>query len=178
MAIESYEFPCPACQAVFPLTTRQAGQEVECPHCSETVTAPRLGALKQLNPIETVKPSQPSAKANAGAGNLFFVFGLMALVIGGGCGFGLQKYAEKQLIVDYNVEGAMDRMDPYLDELSPFEVAVLFDRMDVDKGLGEWRELPHVGSTKQGNILLGIAYGLYGLAALGLLLMVIGLARR
>ena len=175
MSAVEYEFQCPHCDQAVGLTTRQAGQEIQCAACQKTFSVPTLGQLKQL-PImggsDPIKENQQGKQTKPGSRNTIFVAGLLLLVFGVGSAFALQSYARNELIVDYNVEGAMDRMDPYVDELSPFEVAFLFDSMNVEKGLGEWKELPHVASTKQGNILMKIAYGLYAAGGLGLLLLI------
>lgn len=175
MSKVEYAFTCPHCGEVFGITARQAGQEIVCPHCGEACTAPRLGQLKQLPVLSGSKadktPYNPKVSGNK-TRNSLFVAGMLLLVLGCGSGYALQQYAQSQLIVDYNVEGAMDRADPYVDELTPFEVAFLFDSMNVDAGLGEWRELSYVSSTKQGNILLKVAYGLYGIGGLGLIMLI------
>ena len=82
------------------------------------------------------------------------------------------------LIVDFDVIETMDKIDEFDETLSTFELATIFDKMNVDRGLGEWKEQPHVALTRQGNILRLIAFGIFGISGLGLLLMLVGLFKK
>ncbi|MEL7499348.1 MAG: hypothetical protein AAFN77_17200 [Planctomycetota bacterium] len=172
MSANLFNLPCPECGQFIEVSPRQSGQSVVCPHCNATTEAPRLGVMKQLDPV-----GKPAVNASAGvrpASNGVFVAGLFLLVLGLVAGISLNYYAN-QLIIDYNVEGGMDRLDPYVDELTPAQVALLFDQMNVDAGLGDWKEQPYVAQTKQGQILKLIAYAFYGLSGIGLIMMLFGL---
>lgn len=160
-----YAFPCPKCAHVFDLVTTQAGQELTCPQCSAVATAPRLGQLKQLERMD----QEPTAKGKTRRiHNGLFVAGILLAIIGLGGGAGL-LYRGQSLIVDYNVEAGMDRIEKeFADDMPPEEVVNMFLRMNVDAGLPEWKEQDYVGSSKQGNILIGISYGFFGLGVLGL----------
>jgi len=51
-------------------------------------------------------------------------------------------------------------------------VLATYIQMNVGEGLPEWVEQPHVGENKQAAILKNVAYGLFGLASLGLLALI------
>src|SRR5262245_28659395 len=50
-------YPCPHCQNTLTLDTRLAGQNIFCPLCQETLTAPALGIAVTASP----KPARPAA---------------------------------------------------------------------------------------------------------------------
>lgn len=178
MSVNQHQLPCPKCDNAIIVTTRQAGQAVTCSECNETSVAPSLGALKRLPAVGGVsKPEQGGASTRSGAGNALFVFGLLLATLGILGGGGLYYYGNQQ-IVDYNVDGAMDRLEPYVDELTGSQIAVLFDQMNVDRGLGEWEEQPHVAQTKQAYILIYFSYALMAVGGVGLMLMVLGLSKK
>lgn len=170
---DKYALSCSQCSATLEVETRQAGQPVNCPQCGQSQEAPRLGALRQLPLISSDTPEAPTSSRGSG----MFVAAILLLILGLGGGGGLYLYGKSKL-VDYNVDGAMDRIDEEVDALAPTQIVLLFEQMNVDAGLGDWQEQPHVAQSREGRILMGLAIpvGLLGLVGLGL--MVFSLRRR
>lgn len=167
-----YALPCPHCDELIEVETRQAGQQITCDSCQKEAEAPRLGQLKRLAAIEDAS-ELPKERKSGG----LFVIGLLLFVLAGIAG-GFLIWHANNLIVDYNVMAAMEMLDEYDDTLSTFQLATIFDKMNVDDGLGDWKEQPHVALTRQGHILLYIAYGLLSISGIGLILMVMGLFKK
>lgn len=165
-----YLFPCQNCDHVFELVSKQAGQDLKCPNCQATSSAPKLGSLRQLSVVGEDELA-PSSAANGGAKNSLFVFGLALAILFGAAGIGLYQYANS-LITEINIDQKMEDMDKWLDGIPPSDVVAMFEAMQVDKGLGDWQEQPYVGDTRQGTILKNFSYGLMGLAGVGLLLVI------
>ena len=167
-----YSLSCPKCQHSNAITTTQAGQDLECASCKDTIQAPRLGELKQLPQIDT--PEDTSKKKSSRGGKLF-VLGMIMLIFGGGGGAGLFYYASTKLF-DYNtkVEEAVVQMDTVIDELSVVDATMLYEEMPLEGGLPAWQEQPYVSSNKQGIILRYFSFGLLTIGGIGLLVAIAG----
>jgi hypothetical protein len=155
---------------VFELVAKQAGQELKCPQCETSCPAPKLGSLRQLETIGGAEPSSQEA-ASGGARNGLFVAGLALAIFAGAAGVGLFQYGSS-MIVKFDVVQEIDSFDEWMDDRPPAEVVAVYEAMDVERGLGDWVEQPHVGSTRQGRILQFASYGLMGLAGVGLSLVI------
>ena len=165
-----YLFPCENCDHVFELVAKQAGQDLKCPKCEAASSAPKLGTLRQLETIGGAE-SKPSGAANGATRNSLFVIGLAMAIIGGAAGAGLYQYATS-MIREFDIHKVIDNFDAWIDEQAPSDVVALYETMELDKGLGDWEEQPHVGSNRQGRILRNFSYGLMGISGIGLLLLV------
>jgi len=166
-----YLFPCSKCEHKFELVPKQAGQDLVCPNCDNEIVAPKLGSLRQL---ETVgDPDTAKADVNSGSGwkNILFVCGLGMAILAGASGYFLYQYAGNKITI-FDVDKSMDSFDQMADEQTPASLIEYYQLMNVPGGLGEWQEQPHVGGNKQAAILMNVAYGLFGLACLGLLMLV------
>ena len=171
-----YLFPCSNCQYKFELESKQAGQDLVCPSCEATVLAPKLGTLKQLEPVDSLSDSghrsnQTKDSNSRSLRNLLFVSGLALAVLAGAAGLALYQFAQSK-VIEFDVEGRLAEVEKWVDEQPPANILGTFVTMDVGKGLPEWVEQPHIGSNKQAAILKNFAYGLFGLSALGLLTLV------
>jgi hypothetical protein len=165
-----YQFPCENCDHVFELVSRQAGQELKCPECEATSSAPKLGELRQLETIGS-DDSLPASKSRGGAKNILFASGLALAILAGAAGIGLYQYANS-MITEFDIDKTMQSVDEWFDAAPPSDVVAAFEGMQVDQGLGDWQEQPIVGDNRQGAILRNVSYGLLGLAGVGLLLMI------
>jgi len=166
-----YFFPCPNCDHKFELVGKQAGQELVCPDCSSATEAPKLGTLKQLETVNDGQAAGSSAARNGGSRgwkNIVFAGGLALAIIAGAAGFALYQFAQSK-VVEFDLEGNLEEFETWIDEEPPTSVLASYIQMNVGEGLPEWVEQPHVGENKQAAILKNIAYGLSGLASLGLL---------
>ncbi|MEZ6087465.1 MAG: hypothetical protein R3C05_05435 [Pirellulaceae bacterium] len=71
------------CGESFPVSPAQAGQNVQCPHCGQTVALPTLGQLRKLPEADST-PSRNTGEAwSAGRGALFSAVSaaLLAMVV-------------------------------------------------------------------------------------------------
>ena len=171
-----YLYPCPNCEHKFELVQKQAGQELLCPSCETTISVPKLGILKQLEPVNSASDSNSATNPNRDSNprswrNALFVSGLALAVLAGAAGFGLYHFAQSK-VIEFDVEGRLAEVDKWIDEQPPTNVLGTYVTMDVGKGLPEWVEQPHIGSNKQAAILKNFAFGLLGLSAIGLLTLV------
>ena len=168
-----YSLICSHCQHSNVLMTTQAGQDIDCAGCQQTIQTPRLGQLKQLPVIEAA--AAPSKQKAGSKGGKLFVLGMLMLIFGGGGGGGLYYYASGKLF-DYEtvVEQKITKLDSWVDEASLIEQLQLYETMPLEGGLPAWEERPYVGQNKQGLILRNISYGLLAIGGIGLICAVIG----
>ena len=167
---DTYLLPCPHCNANNGVTVRQAGQQTDCENCGKTIDIPTMGALKQLSRKEESTPEATSIRrgSNRTASSLFAA-GLLLLVIGGAGGFFTLQRANS-MIDDTDIESLVLEQNEVFNDMNGFE---LWDTWDaaVREGLGEYQETDFVRNNAQGAILTKVAYGIFGLAGLGVLLI-------
>ncbi|MEM7456052.1 MAG: hypothetical protein AAF456_17015 [Planctomycetota bacterium] len=167
---DTYLLPCPFCDANIEVTVRQSGQQTRCESCGETTDIPTMGAIKKLplkeEPLAQVSSSRRGPSRTASS---LFAAGLLLLVIGGAGGFYLMQRANS-LIDDTDIEAVVLEQNQVFDDIQGFE---LWDTWDaaVREGLGEYQETDYVRNNAQGAILKNVAYSVFGLAGLGLLLI-------
>ena len=168
-----YSLTCPKCQQVNAITTTQAGQDVECAGCKDTIQAPRLGQIKQLPVIDSDSPTPTRVKK--GSGGKLFVLGMLLLIFGGGGGAGLLYYASNKLF-DYSseIDKAIAENETALKDAKLIELTMLYETMPLEGGLAAWQERPYVSNNKQGIILRYIAFGLLTIGGVGLLIAIAG----
>lgn len=167
-----YSLNCPHCQHLNAVSTTQAGQDLECDGCQQTIQAPRLGQLKQLPVIET---AAPAIAKKGGQGGKLFVLGMLMLIFCGGGGAGLWYFASGKLSnYETVVEEEIQRVDSLVDEANVIDLAQIYETMPLEAGLPAWQERPYVGQNKQGIILRNISYGLLTIGGIGLICAVIG----
>ena len=167
-----YLLTCPHCQHSNTVTTTQAGQDIECGGCQQTIQAPRLGQLKQLPVAEA---GAPTVKKESTKGGKLFVLGMLMLIFGGGGGAGLWYYASGKLSnYEANLEQKIAELDSWADEANVIELAQLYETMPLEAGLPAWQERIDVGQNKQGIILRNISYALLTIGGIGLICAVIG----
>lgn len=167
-----YSLACPQCQHSNPVTTTQAGQDLECSGCQQQIQAPRLGQLKLLPAIDAT----PGKAAKSRRGGKLFVLGMLMLIFGGGGGTGLFYYASGKLF-DYEteVEKKIVEIENFIDtEASLAELVHLYETMPLEAGLPPWQERDYVGNNKQGIILRYLSYGLLAIGGIGLICAVTG----
>ena len=167
-----FSLACPKCQHANAITTTQAGQDIECVGCGKTLQAPRLGQLKLLPAIESLK--SPDVKKSSRGGKLF-VLGMLLLIFGGGGGGALLYYASN-MISNYStkLEEAVVAVNSEVDKASLLDMTTLYESMPLEGGLPPWQEPPYVSRHKQGVILRYISYGLLTIGAVGLVVAIAG----
>jgi len=166
-----YLFPCDNCNHQLIVVPRQAGQNLTCPQCQHFVEAPKLGEMKQLEMVGGTEPVNRPAASSGGLRNLLFVVGLAMAIICGATGYLVNRYASALIFeIDYDQE--QKEFEEEVDHLNSAQVVALYEAMQIEKGLGEWYEPNYVRYNTQGAILRKISYGVFGLAGLGLLMLI------
>ena len=167
-----YLFPCPSCEHQIELVTKQAGQDLTCSQCNSAIEAPKLGILRNLELVGGQTKS--SGASGSRTENWLFVGGLALAILAGAAGAFVYNYGSG-MRSDFDLDSRLVEFDRWADELTTFEVVATFERMQVDKGLGDWQELEETKSDNQGKILQTFSYGLMGLAGAGVLMLVTSL---
>lgn len=86
-----YSLPCPSCQAPVDVGPSQAGDQIVCPSCQDTIQVPKLGDLRQLpqtssdNAGPTTSPGERAVGQQIGFVTLGLI-SLASLVIAAYCG--------------------------------------------------------------------------------------------
>lgn len=170
MASNLYLLPCDACQHSISLQKPQAGQTVNCPQCGYSFDAPRLGEFKNLQQVDP----EPDSAAIAGSPSILkrwmFTLGLAMAVLFAAAGFGVYQFANS-IQHEIDADGALQAYDSDIDGLTDAEVYQIAAAYNVDQSIGEYFQPDLVKNNKQGAILQYIAYGLLGLAGVGLVML-------
>jgi hypothetical protein len=162
--------PCPECNHSIELVATQAGQSIECPECNLQTEAPKLGILRQL-PIVAQAQSTKTSR-NSGIKRSLFTAGLAISVLMGGIGAALYNYASS-LIKDPQLDQVFASMSEQLEQLKAPELLDIWSQMRFEEeAIGEWREMEYASNNTQGTILKRLSYGLFGIASIGLLMLI------
>ena len=161
--------PCPSCEATIEIGVRQAGQTLSCSACGADTEAPKLGEIKKLPQAQsnTVARKKPMSSARKG----LFTAGLALAVIFGCAGLGLHYYANS-LHTPIDIEGHIVRTRVEVTALETPQLYALATALTKVEDLGEFQEPPFLRMNKQGEILTWIAWGLYAIGGLGLLMLI------
>ena len=169
-----YLFPCPSasCDHKFELVGKQAGQTLSCPKCNSQVEAPKLGELKRLETTGEIEPSSRASKSSGGSRlkNFLFVSGLGLAIVSGLCGYFLFQHAKSKQ-TSFDLEGLLSQFEQAADNQGPVNLLRHYESLDLDGGLPEWTEQPYIGESRQAEILMKGAYGLFALSGIGLLML-------
>jgi len=162
---QKYQFSCTGCNKNFPVTQNQAGTRQDCPFCEVPNNLPGLREIRQLPTVNDVA-SHAQAKSNE-TKSWLFSGGLLVGIVAGLMGFALTGYANS-LMTESTVAHDIEFGRAQLGELPAGHLWDAWDTM-TKGGLPDWGETQTVRYNKQAGYLKFIAYGLYGLSAIGLL---------
>jgi len=171
MAANLYLLPCAQCQHPLELQSRQAGQAVQCTECEHSFVAPRLGEFKHLEQVASTGSGQATAAPSSMLKRSLFTLGLAIAVLFGAGGVGVYQFASS-IQQEIDAEGAMANIETRIEGMSVAEVYQVAASYDAEDTIGEYFQPGAVKSNKQGEILEYVAYGLLGLAAAGLLMLI------
>lgn len=163
---QEFLFSCTSCEKDFPVTVKLAGMAYRCPLCDATNDLPGLRQLKQLPVHENAAIATTSRNE---AQSWLFSGGLLVAVIAGVCASALLWYAN-QLFSESLLDERIAFGRTQINTLTPGHLWDAWDGMTED-GLPDWQETFENRYNKQSGHLRNIAYGLFGLAGLGLLAM-------
>ena len=166
-----FYLPCPSCEHRLEVETRSAGRQLTCPECSGEVEAPNMGGIRRLDPVATEeKASGRKVQKSGRTKAVLFSIGLAILVICGGLGAGLYNYSSR-LEIPIDMERGIENQNVTLDGLrAPALWDFYFETMK-DAPLGDWEEHVFTKANIQGSILKNFSYGFFGIAGLGLLML-------
>jgi len=99
-----------------------------------------------------------------------FTAGLALAVLFGGAGLGLHLYA-RSLQTPIDVEEYVQRAREEVRSLKPEQLYGLATSLAKTEDLGDFSEPPFLKNNKQGDILSWLAYGLYAVGGIGLLML-------
>ena len=168
MAIR-YKLNCPNCDHLLEVETRNAGQELECDSCQETVVVPKLGDLRQLPQVEG--SARTTKNVRSPLASWLFAGGLLIAVLSAAAGGGLYYYAHAYLQYPVDLDEQLQTTNAQINDFESWELWDTWHNDVLTMNLGEWREHPFIRYNKQSAILKNFSYGLFGLAGIGLLMM-------
>ena len=174
MASNLYLLPCAECQHPLEVQTRQAGQSLTCPQCNHSFDAPRLGELKRLQQVDSGASPQSGGSGRGTTSMLkrwLFTLGLAMAVLLGAAGIGVYQFATS-IQREIDADGALELYESDIDKLTDAEVYQVAATYGEDETIGEYYQPSTVKSNKQGEILEYVAFGLMGLAAIGLFMLI------
>lgn len=163
--------PCEKCDQKLEVEARQAGRTIDCPECSSPVEVPTFRVMKTLAAVDDSEEGDAISEPNPLKG-ILFAAGLGLAVIAGLGGWALYNYASNMVAFNtFETDEWSQLSDETMDDAT---VAELWDGWlnTIDRGdLPDWQEPEWNRYYKQGQILLNVSYGIFGVAALGLLCM-------
>lgn len=166
-----YQLPCKKCGHPVEVEGRHAGGTVNCPSCEAAVEVPTFRVLKSLTASEDPTVSAAGGEPNRIKGVLFAV-GFGVAVIAGIAGGFLYQYAST-MVANTNLDSERIVKEGAA-EVEGAPIGALWEYWNTDiEGveLPDWQESSWRRYNRQGRTLTNIAYGILGVAALGLLVM-------
>ena len=128
-----------------------------------------LGKLKML-PVDQTQSTSEKPRSMSATGRWLFTIGLGLAVVAGVAGWGVQRFASN-LHTEINAEEVLAKNEEAISTMPAAEIYLMASHFEKEDRVGEYKELPFVKNNIQGSILTYIAYGLYGLAATGLAML-------
>lgn len=166
----TYLFNCTDCEQQFEITEKQAGMEYACPFCEAKNVMPGMREIRRLPTKEPTGAEKPPKLTKQGeAGSWLFSGGLLVAVVAGLLGVALFSYAGR-IAIDMQVDEKIEWGRTQVEGLKGGQLLDAWDSMA--QGLPDWSESVGVRYNKQSGHLKNIAYGLFGLSALGFLALV------
>lgn len=161
--------PCPLCDAKNEISLRQSGQNLACTGCGKDIEAPKLGEIKKLPLVESTTGTKRAATMSATRKGLFTV-GLALAVLFGGAGLGLHLYA-RSLHTPIDIDQYVQLTREEVRSLETRQLYGLATSLSKMEDLGDFAEPAFLKGNKQGAILMWVAYGLYAIGAIGLMML-------
>ncbi len=163
-----FQLPCPLCDAKIQISPRQSGQTLACTGCGKDIEAPKFGEIKKLPLVESANTNRKVTMSAARKG--MFTAGLALAVLFGGAGLGLHLYA-RSLHTPIDIE---EHVLSTREEVRALEIPQLYGvatSLAKTDDLGDFAEPPFLKGNKQGAILMWVAWGLYAIGAVGLVML-------
>ncbi|MEQ1903251.1 MAG: hypothetical protein ABL888_03585 [Pirellulaceae bacterium] len=143
---------------------------MECPKCQHSLEIPKLRDFASLSATTDSQP-QAAAKISHPLRPWFFVIGLGALVLCGITGYLLLDYANGMMRLGERYTESV--APPFFDDRSNDELwASWYEFFEQNRDLPPWQPSKIKLTYDQGVLFQYIAYGLFALAAIGMVLMI------
>jgi hypothetical protein len=170
--IKVHLFDCPGCSHSIPVELRQAGQEMACPKCSLVFETPKMRELRLL-------PSTTSASGNGSRQpsrirSGMFAIGFGLALVAGIAGYALYQYSVR-LMPSATPEQIVAEQIKSIENGSINEIYSMWEYYYEDRHKLEWRETQLKSDYSQGSHLKTLSMGLFGLAAVGVGLVLFSL---
>ncbi len=171
---QMFSVPCPHCQYVLTIAAKHAGQQLLCPGCQKSFDAPKLRDLKASvpSPVTATKPHSDARPSLLKAG--MFSLGLVLLIVGSISGYFLWQYAGELISPADEHQRAIAFGNTFADS-SPAEVWQFMESVVANRELPPFEQAEWRTQDELGRFLRNVSYGLFGLAALGLVALIAGL---
>lgn len=147
--MSQYQLPCENCGQIIPVSVTMAGRALACPHCGHGMTAPKLGAIRNLPPIVSETPTTTYKRRWTAESGLLFSGGFALLVIGlAGFFVSYRSYMIPYTEVAKSIEQLPTKEMPDYSDLTQFEeraasltVEQLWNdwRLGLKQNLNEWK---------------------------------------
>lgn len=169
---DQYLLPCPQCGQEIEIAPPQAGSTITCTNCDHAFDGPRLGELKQLPLADSRTQRQGQTLPSQGSAlkRVLFTVGLAMAVLLGAAGGGLYYFAgsiENSFDSQVQIQEATNQAAT----LTLEQIYLATRQMEIDPGLGEFKEPQFISNNRQASILKMFAWGLMALAAVGAAMM-------
>lgn len=169
-----YAWNCPECQSSIELATTQAGQYLKCDGCSAEVLAPKLGVIKSL-PLFGAENAitEKSGRSPSGGSPLkgwLFAGGLLLAAIASVAAAAAQ-YRSNQYRVDIDMDEVMAAEIEGLDSAPPAQIYSMAVEAGKDSFALEYSEPTYKRHNKKSGYIQAVAWTFWGLAGLGLLML-------
>ena len=170
-----YAYECPKCHSEIELSTTQAGQELKCDNCAESIMAPKLGDIKNLQRVDgggdvRSKKSVKTAKLESPIKSWLFVGGLLLAVIAG-IGGAAAQYRANDFHIPVDIEEIVEAEFKRIDEVPASEIYGILAGSTQEEFTLEYSEAPYRTRNIKSGIFQGVAWACFGVAGFGLLML-------
>jgi hypothetical protein len=147
-------FPCPHCDQAFPIDTTQAGQNLICPKCTESSSAPTLRKIREL-PIDETQAVEKAAGWSFERRSMFAV-GLAAFLVGLGITT-VFLLLRSQLNTDIPAIPEEEAFIAIVEDTPIDGLWVKWKESVRDTDLGDWTPSPITMARKQAKLYLQVS---------------------
>ena len=164
--------PCPQCEHKIPVSAKHAGGQAVCSGCQTDVDIPKLRDLKLY--ADDADTSAASSRSTAIPGEqsrakgLLFALGVLIAIIGSAVG-GYVLYSANQKFVRVEFEESLSKVEEKIDSMSPAELYEEWSARPTT--LGNWQEFEFIKRNREATVLQTISFIVFGIAGVGLLMV-------
>ncbi|MBL8892294.1 MAG: hypothetical protein JNL67_20125 [Planctomycetaceae bacterium] len=136
--MSQYQLPCENCGQIIPVSVTMAGRALACPHCGHEMTAPKLGAIRNLTPVPSEARLTTYKRRWTTESGLLFSGGFALLAIGlAGFFVSYRSYMIPYTEVANSIAHLPNKEMPDYSDLTQFEARAA--TLSVEQLWNEWR---------------------------------------